>query len=153
MWTASLVWQAFGLLVGSLMTLRTLSGTLRYRVDHDGYWLVAEVDPALGAYYRALMPKYLGLKRGRYDTHCTIVRGGRDVPMCMAAWGRYEGEPVSFFYEPGVRSRGCYYWLGVLSKRFEAIRLELGLMLDNGAYDPPPVPFVKWFHITVGNSK
>lgn len=128
------------------------SGVLHYSID-DGYWLVAQVDPDIGAYYRALLPKHFGAKRGRHDSHCTIVRGGRDVPPNMAAWGKYEGEKVLLDYEPSVLSSGPYHYIRVLSKRFEEIRSELGLPLDNAAYDPPPAPYAKWFHITVGNEK
>lgn len=128
-------------------------GVLRYTIDDDGYWLVADVNPDICAYYRALLPKHFGAKRGRYDAHCTIVRGGRDVPPNLAAWGKYEGEVVELDYEPGVHATGPYYFLKVLCKRFEDIRTELGLPLDNGAYDQPPPPFTKWFHITVANEK
>lgn len=134
------------------MTHQT-TGILRYSIDDDGYWLVAETDPALGAYYLSLLPKHLGARRGRHDTHCTIVRGGRDVPAKLSAWGKYEGERVEFNYEHGVLSSGPYYYLRVMSKRFEDIRTELGLPLDNGAYDSPPAPYAKYFHITVANSK
>lgn len=129
------------------------SGVLRYAVDADGYWLVAECDPSLGAYYRALVPKTVPIKRGRYDSHVTIVRGGRDVPPNVAAWGKYEGERVRFEVEPGLHASGPYYYLRLVSRRFEEIRRELGLGLDNAAYAPPPAPYAKWFHITIGNTK
>jgi hypothetical protein len=128
-------------------------GVLRYTIDADGYWLVAEVDPNLCAYYRALVPKGLPINRGRHDAHCTIVRGGRDVPPNMAAWGKYEGERVQFFCEHGIHTAGPYYWLKVRSKRFEEIRAELGLPVENGAYEPPPAPFLKYWHITIGSTK
>lgn len=130
-----------------------LSGVLRYRIDADGYWLLAEIDPDLGAYYRSLLPKHIVVNRGRFDTHCTIVRGGRDVPPNMAAWGKHEGERVQFFCEHGVHTAGPYYWLKVRCTRFEAIREELGLPLDGGAYEPPPPPFKKYWHITIGSTK
>ena len=135
------------------MILRQTSGILRYSTDADDGWLVADLDPGLGAYYLALLPKHLGVRRGKYDTHCTIVRGGRDVPARLDAWGKHEGEVVTFDYEPVVRSSGLYYWLGILSIRFENIRTELGLPLDNKAYASPPAPFSKWFHTTIGNIK
>lgn len=129
------------------------TGTLRYSTDGSGYWLIAELDTQIGAYYRALLPKWFGAKAGRHDTHCTVVRGGRDVPSNVAAWGKYEGERVLCHYEPGLLVAGPYYYLRVVSKRFEEIRQELGLLLDNGAYEPPPPGYAKWFHITVANAK
>lgn len=143
------------------MNLFTTTGKLHYSIDDDGYWLIARVDPGLGAYYRALLPKGSPVKAGRHDSHCTVVRGGRDVPPndapChgrgLAAWGKYEGEKVEILVEPGLLVSGPYYFLRVLSHRFEEIRRELLLPLDNGAYDPPPAPYAKWFHITVGNTK
>lgn len=134
------------------------SGVLRYSQGAP-YRLAVEMDDDLGAYYRALMPKYLRITHGRYPTHITVVRVGVDEPKHLEHWGKYEGEKVEFLYEPTVTHGKTYYWLRVLSKRLEEIRLELGLGLErsktvtDASHDDPPEGYIKFFHCTIGNNK
>ena len=132
------------------MELFKHTGILHYSTSGP-YRLVVDVNPELAAYYRALMPKYLRLISGRYPAHVTVVRVGRDEPKNLSVWGKYEGKHVEFCYEPGIHSGKDYYWLRVLSKQLEEIRAELGLELD--VYATPPLPFIKYFHLTIGNTK
>lgn len=140
------------------MKLFDCSGILHYSKNKD-FRLVVDVDPELGDYYRALMPKYLNVSPQRFPTHITVVRPERDVPNNLAAWGKYEGERIQFQYEPVVVHGKRYYWLRALSKRLEAIRVELGLGLErsktvtDASYDEPPHGFAKFWHITIGNCK
>lgn len=133
------------------------SGVLRY--SGSPYRLVVEIDQALGDYYRSLMPKYLNAKPQRYSTHITVVRPEKEVPVNMSAWGKYEGEQVEFLYESDVIHGKTYYWLRVLCKRLEEIRVELGLGLErsktpsDASYSEPPEGYAKFFHITIANNK
>jgi len=136
----------------------TSSGILRYSQGAP-YRLTVEIDHDLGSYYRALMPKHLRIAPGRYPTHITVVRVGKDDPKNLEHWGKYEGEKVEFLYEPRVVHGKTYYWLRVLSKRLEEIRLELGLGLErsktpsDASYEDPPPGYAKFFHITIANNK
>lgn len=120
---------------------------------------MVDVDPELGAYYRALMPKHLRILPGKYTTHITVVRPEKEIPLNFTVWNKYEGQKIEFLYESRVVHGKMYYWLRVLSKRLEEIRLELGLELErsktltDASYDAPPQPFIKFFHCTIGNSK
>lgn len=130
----------------------THSGILRYSQGVP-YRLIVEVDPDLGAYYRSLLPKYIKVSPGKYSTHITVVRVGKDNPNNLSAWGKYEGERIQFYYEHEIHRGRTYFWLRILCKRLEDIRLEMGLGLDNSAYSKAPLPFKKYFHITIGNTK
>lgn len=129
------------------------SGILHYSID-GGYRLVIDVDKSIAAYYRALLPKEWGVVGGRHPAHITVVRCYAETPTNLAAWGKHEGERVEFFYESGLRWDESYYWLRVLSKRIEELRIELGLSVERKpGWSVPPPGFSKYFHLTVGNSK
>lgn len=131
------------------------TGILRYSTAP--YRLVVEIDDELARYYRALLPKWYPCVSQRYQTHVTVVRPERDVPLNLTAWGKYEDERIEFFYEPGVRRGKVFYWLRVCCTRLEDIRLELGLPCQvsfdpsEASYTVPPAPFRKYFHVTIGN--
>ena len=86
------------------------SGVLRYS-DYGNWWLVVDINPELGRYYRALMPKYLGAAPQKYPTHLTVIRPERDTPTNPSAWGKYEGERIEFLYEAEIIHGKIYFWL------------------------------------------
>jgi hypothetical protein len=135
------------------------AGVLRYSREGDQFRLVVNIDPEFGNYYRALMPKYLGVSPQRYQTHITVVRPFRDTPTNPSVWGKYEGETIEFLHEPEIVYGKNYFWLRALSKRLEEIRTELGLGLErsktitDASYEIPPAPFSKFWHITIANNK
>lgn len=133
------------------------SGPLRYTRNfncadgsYSGYKLNVMVDPGIVEYYRALVPKYVGLNGTRYPAHISVVR--RETPKNPEFWGKYEGEEVKFAYSNAVHNGKIYFWLNAFSERLEEIRLELGLPVST-EYTRPPDGYTKCFHITLGNLK
>lgn len=109
-----------------------------------GIRVVVRVDEGIADFYRALVPKSVGVKGQRYDAHVSVVRVW-EKPANMDAWNKHAGERVEIEYEPVVRNDDRYYWLNVRCTRIEEIREELGL-----------TRYVTWhngYHVTVGNIK
>ena len=131
------------------MSLYESIGTLRYSGKAR---LVVEVDQEIGNYYRTLIPKYLNPQRPRWPTHITVVREEKESPLRPEFWGKYEGELVTFLYDPTVHTGKIYFWLLAYCTRLEDIRKELGLPLVS-KYTMPPDGFQKAFHITIANVK
>lgn len=130
----------------------TSTGILRYSSDKLGFRLVAEASPGIAAFYRALVPKSLSIQKPRWPAHCTVVRIGKEEPKDFTAWGRYEGEIVTFNYDPYVHVDEMYYWLNVWCDRFVEIRTELG-MRPKSRWTLPPSGSHQCFHMTIGNKK
>ena len=124
-------------------------GTLRYGETHR---LVLEVDQGLADYYRSLIPKYHVTNRPRWHAHVTVVRSGKEAPVDLTHWGKYEGEKVDFVYDSTIHQGKVYYWLNIYCKRLEKIRKELGLPVVS-MYTLPPEGFNKVFHMTIANCK
>ena len=122
------------------------SGYLRYHPNK----LILEIDQQLVDYYRALVPKSIGLSRQRHDAHISVVR--KETPPLMEFWEKYEGELIEFCYDPIIKNGEIYYWLNVFCVRLEEIRKELGLPVSS-PYTRPPDGFSKCFHTTIGNIK
>jgi len=138
----------------------TSTGILRYEKTNEYYRCVLDIDQELADYYRSLVPKAISLTRQRYGAHITVVRPYKEWPTNLEAWGRYEGEEVSFQYTNTIWFGRVYAWLDCYSERLEQIRSELGLPLDldellryEGLYEPPMKPYKKRFHSTIGNAK
>lgn len=127
------------------MKLFESSGILHYSGEDR---LVLEIEKDFGRYYRSLIPKWVGANGLRYAPHVTIVRTGKEVPAIKEHWGKYQGEIVSFFYDPIIQNGEVYFWLNVFCKRFEQIRKELGLPVES-IYTLPPEGFQKCFHTTI----
>ncbi len=126
------------------------TGTLSYG---EGYKLVVSCDQELADYYRSLIPKYYDVQRGRYPAHVTVVRTGKEMPIILENWGKYQGEEIDFLYDPTMRMGEIYFWLNIWCKRLEEIRVELGLSNRSMYTLPPDCPFAKCFHMTVANCK
>jgi hypothetical protein len=124
-------------------------GTLRYSGENR---LVMEVDQELSNYYRSLIPKYFSVNRPRWAAHVTVVRDTKEQVVIRDTWGKYEGEEVTFIYDPVIKCGKIYYWLNVLCLRLETIRKELGLPCTS-IYTCPPEGFSKFFHCTIANCK
>ena len=131
----------------SPMTLHTSEGVLRYSLTNGLYRLALEVDPGLAEAYRALVPRYIRLNRPRYAPHVSVVREDR----VGAAWGRYEGQRVTFQYSPTIWEGSVYYWLRVVCPRLADIRVELGLPATDWYTRPPDDS--DFYHLTIGNTK
>ena len=125
------------------------TGTFRYQ---ENYRLVVEVDQDLADYYRSLIPKWMPSQRPRWPAHITVVRAEKEIPPDLSSWGKYEGVPVKFFYEPRIYCGKIYYWLNIFCKRLEEIRAETGLSVTS-QYTLPPEGFDKVFHMTIANKK
>lgn len=107
------------------------------------WWCQVSIHQSLSEYYRWWVKKELGIYINLpiWRGHCTIVRG--ETPKNLKAWNKYQGEVVEFEYSEEIRWSELYFWLPVYSRRFEEIRMELGLS---------PRPRVN-FHFTLGNLK
>lgn len=134
-----------------LFAMYKSTGTIKYDTL-QGYRLVIEVDQELADYYRALIPKWKPVQRSRWRAHITVVRPEKEIPPILEPWGKYEGEPLTFFYAPGVHEGKVYYWLNIWCVKLEEIRRELGLPVIS-EYTLPPEGFTKCFHCTIANKK
>lgn len=112
--------------------------------------LVVEIDSEISGYYRSLIPKWIHSNRQLYPPHISVVR--KEVPKIMAAWNKYDGQEIEFWYENIIHFGSVYLWLNAFSSRLEEIRVELGLPISN-IYTLPPEGYTKCFHITLGNFK
>ncbi len=131
------------------MTMYESTGILRYQ---ENYRLVVEVDQEIADYYRSLIPKWMTVYRSRWPAHITVVRAGKETPVRLKHWGKYDGLPLLFFYKTQVYYGKVYYWLEVYCSLLEDIREELGLPVTS-QYTIPPDGFKKSFHMTIGNKK
>jgi len=117
-------------------------GTLCYYNDY----CVAYIDKDITQYYRALLPKAIGIQPPAFPAHVTVIRKTREVaPTHLKAWKKYQNMQVSIYYLDQVKTGGLYYWLEAFSPQLNCIRQELGL-------HPYRFPF-NCFHITIGNTK
>jgi hypothetical protein len=128
------------------------SGIFRYTTDQGGHKLVIALHHDFGAYYRALIPHWYPVQGTRFPAHVTVVRAERDKPTDLSAWGKYEGQKVTFEYEPYVHVGWIYYWLEVWCDRLEDMRVELGLGRVS-EWTRPPGGRKRCFHTTIGNRK
>ena len=126
--------------------LFTTSGILRYGKDK----MFVEVDPEIVRYARALIPKWIRTNPQKYRPHISVVR--RETPPNFHLWMKHEGEKIEFQYANTVHSGKVYWWLNAFSVTLEEIRQELGLPVSS-QYTRPPGPYIKCFHITIGNVK
>ena len=135
------------------MPLISLTGRLHYsRTPEYGYRLVVELCPGLAAFYRSLIPKWHSPLNGlRARPHVTIVR--RERPSNLSVWNKYEGEIISFEYDPDIQTDGkTYWWLNCYSHRLEEIAEELG-MTPFVNYAQPAEGYRKVWHTTIANMK
>ncbi len=120
------------------------------RYFENPYKAVVFVDEGIYHYYRALIPHTQKPQNGqRHPPHISVVR--KQIPTNLAAWGKYEGQPISFQYENIIRFGSVYCWLNVYSKELEDILVELGIPPHNPITAPPDGR--RCFHITIGNNK
>lgn len=124
-------------------------GILRYE---DDFRLTVDVGNGFGAFYRSLIPKTYFVGKPRWSTHITVVRAGKEEPPNEEHWGKYEGEVVTFHYDPIIRINKIYYWLNCWCDRLVEVREELGLP-PKSRWTLPPDQGHQCFHITVGNTK
>lgn len=64
---------------------------------------------------------------------CHHLRHEESVPN-MALWGKYEGFEVDIQYDTELRNQFAFWSLPVYNEWFQAIREELGLMLEPDFY-------------------
>lgn len=129
-------------------TLHTSVGRLRYA--QNSFWLCVDVNQDIANMYLALLPKAWQPQRPKWPAHITVVRD--EPPPNEAAWKKYDGQPLEFYYLSGVKQGKIYWWLDVYCKQLEEIRLELGLPVVN-LFEPPLPGFRKRFHMTIANCK
>lgn len=120
------------------------TGVLNYSIDPIiGPKLIALADPEIAAYYRALIPKHITVRRPKYPAHVSVFR--KYPAVNMDHWGKYEGHVVEFEYYNDTDSDEKYVWLPVRSEAMLTIRRELGL--------PDRPWWTNGFHMTIGNFK
>lgn len=129
------------------MTLLSSEGTLRY--TNDPYKLIVAADEELSRYYRKLIGPYNNCKPQRYTPHLSIIR--HETPIHLIEWGHYEGETITFEYDPTIQYDGVYWWLNCFADRLCKIREGLGLPAFSELARPPDGR--DCFHLTLGNSK
>lgn len=119
------------------------TGILHYG---PGIRIILNIDQGIVDYYRNLIPKYHGVQPQKHAGHVTVVRTNLEQPTNMAAWGKHQGETVSFEYNPEIQHDGTYWFLNAASQRIGEIREELGL---------PRFRFADrhYYHISLGNNK
>ena len=124
-------------------------------MHYDQKRAVVWVDNDIAEYYRSLIPKAKYVQSQAQKAHITVIRATSnkqiEVPTNLEAWGKYEGEKVSFEYEPQIKFDAPYYYLDAWSDRIGDIREELGLPRFRHT-DLGKAPFQS-YHITLGNIK
>jgi hypothetical protein len=110
---------------------------------------VVEIDPEIANYYRSLIPKHITFKKPLHPAHISVVR--KAIPENMEFWGKYEGEIITFEYDPYICFSEKYCWLRCYSTRLEDIREELGLPRHSPVTRPPDE--TPCFHTTIANFK
>ncbi len=133
-------------------------GTLRYSPKLNGcldrrdggstkWWLVIDVDPEIGKYYRHLYSLWTyrvdKLQRPAWETHVSVIRDEEPAEAFKPIWERYNGQEIEFEYDTTAETEGNYVWFPVWCERALDIRVELGLVRD---------PFFP-LHMTFGNFK
>ena len=105
-------------------------GTLRYR---EGSWATIwmDKDDDIAKYYRSIIrtPGYHKMMaKPLYRPHITVVNG-RHEPQASSslAWGKYEGETVSFTYSGDISFSKGKWFIKCECIRMGDIRVELGL--------------------------
>jgi hypothetical protein len=116
-------------------------GTLRY-FGHDK--LILQIDKGLVDYYFSLIPKYYPKQRQKFFAKITVVRTNVERPD-PKHWRKYEGERVTFTYDPYIYLDNDYWLLKAYSHRLCEIRRQLGLPSYRYPY--------QFFHITIANQK
>ena len=137
----------------------TSTGTFRYSPKLNGslerrdggstkWWLVLDLDPELGRYFRHLhhLATYRTqkLQRPAWETHISVIRDEEPLDEFKPLWDKYAGQEICFDYDMmNAGSNDIYVWLPVVCETALDIRAELGLPRD------PIYPL----HLTVGNFK
>ncbi len=118
----------------------TSIGKYRYKSG----WLVIDVDPQIGLYYRHLFHLYRyrceKLRNPTWDAHISVIYNHIDIPFVDASM--YDGTDVEFEYGVQADSNGVHVWLPVQCNHALQIRQGLGL-------GTPIYPL----HLTIGNLK
>jgi hypothetical protein len=125
------------------------SGLIQYG---PGIRAIAIIDQGISDFYRSLIPKYYNAKPQKYKSHITIVRNGKEYPLNMNCWGKYDGCTIKFLYDPEIKTDGKYFWLDAQSEDIGKIRQELGLPFyrDDRYFGGV---MRKEYHITIANTK
>lgn len=144
--------------IATMTTTTTLKsrGRIRYSPTNNGkierrdggttkWWVVIDVDPEIGRYYRELYRlshyKTQVINRPAWDAHISII--ANEVPPDQTAWRKHERRWINFEYLHQPLSNGLYVWLPVICEEALDLREELGL--KRNPYHP--------LHLTIGNNK
>lgn len=92
-----------------------------------GIKAVALIDQGISDFYRSLIPKYYNVKPQKHKAHITIVRSGKETPINLEFWEKYQNCKIDFYYDNTIQTDGTYFWLNVQSEDIGKIRKELGL--------------------------
>lgn len=107
-------------------------------------WLVIDVDPEIGHYYRHLFSLYhhrcKRLRNPTWDAHISVIYNHIDIPFVDAS--KYDGIDVEFEYGVDANTNDVHVWLPVQCNHALEVRKEFGL-------SEPLYPL----HLTIGNNK
>jgi hypothetical protein len=126
-------------------------GELHYSFAAGIYKVIVEVDPGIVEVTRALLPPTLRarFRPQRYAPHITVLRG--EVPPKLDKWAAWDGEEVSFVFDPEPVFGVTYAWLAVEASALIDLRVGLGLPPSSPESRPPDD--TESFHCTIGNCK
>jgi len=136
------VWLVMFSSTGSIRSSPTFPGQL----VPSKCWVVVDVDPEIGRYYRSLYRAgtwdcAARIQRPSWKEHISVVRN--EEPPNDDLWGSLDGRVVEFRYDNEVCSDGLYFWLNVECDELLDLRQQMGLSRR------PEYPL----HITLGNAK
>lgn len=120
--------------------------TSKGRYHYYNTWLMVDCCEELALFYRRLVFFFspsIKLNRPKHGSHITVIAGKYEPNHDERYWKKYDGQSVTFQYNPEIGTDGEYFWLPVVCQEFELVRIELGLN--------PTIP-IPW-HLTIGNLK
>ena len=96
------------------------------------WWLVIDVSPGIGRYYRDLyaMSRWNveTLQRPLWEAHISVIRDEEPKSQFKPLWNKYNNQRIEFLYDGyNAIGDGTYLWLPVVCEEALKIREELGL--------------------------
>jgi hypothetical protein len=98
-----------------------------------------------------IIQKGIKITSSAWGPHISVIRG--EKPLHEEVWNKYDGDKIWFEYNPEfLNTNGKHWWIRIISKDLEAIRIELGLTPQLEYNDCiTGVRKVNPFHLTIGH--